>query len=77
MKRARPKLSPKLSPPLWGGVGGGGVSATLVQFSAHTPTPTLPTRGREEGLHCIRMKLFPLSFVLLDQFIGRDGGGAS
>src|SRR5215213_3312657 len=35
------------SSPLRGGVGGGGVSATLVQFCAGTPTPKpLPTRGR-------------------------------
>jgi hypothetical protein len=36
------------SSPLWGGVGGGGVSTTLAQPCAHTPTPALPTRGREK-----------------------------
>ena len=37
------------SSPLWGGVGGGGVSATLVQFSAHTPTLDPSPQGGGRG----------------------------
>ncbi|MBM1170963.1 methylmalonyl-CoA mutase family protein [Microvirga arabica] len=39
----------KPSSPLWGGVGGGGVGAPLVQSSAHTPTPAPPHKGEGKG----------------------------
>ena len=39
------------SSPLWGGDGGGGVSASLSKRSAGTPTLALPTRGRERAPH--------------------------
>jgi hypothetical protein len=37
-----------LSSPLWGADGGGGVCAKPSSAIAHTPTLTLPTRGREK-----------------------------
>lgn len=36
--------------PLQGGAGGGSVSAKISERNADTPTPTLPTRGREENV---------------------------
>ncbi|PVE24835.1 ATP-dependent DNA ligase [Microvirga sp. KLBC 81] len=41
------------SPPLWGRDGEGGVSAGLDQRGTPTPTPALPSRGREEAVHAI------------------------
>jgi len=41
------------SPPLWGRDGEGGVSDSLSSSGAHTPTPALPARGREEAVHTI------------------------
>ncbi|MDF2971894.1 MAG: beta-hydroxyacyl-ACP dehydratase, partial [Microvirga sp.] len=53
---------------LWGGVGGGGVSVTLVQFIAGTPTLALPTRGRGTGFARMRLEYFEM----IDQVTSLD-----
>ncbi|MCD6071323.1 MAG: beta-hydroxyacyl-ACP dehydratase [Microvirga sp.] len=55
---------------LWGGVGGGGVSVTLVQFIAGTPTLALPTRGRGTGFARMRLEYFEM----IDQVTSLDRG---
>jgi DNA ligase 1 len=41
------------SPPLWGRDGEGGVSAEVSERDTGTPTPALPTRGREDAVATI------------------------
>jgi hypothetical protein len=53
----------KPSSPLWGGVGGGGVSECLWGSGANTPTLALPTRGREKEAW------FPAMDSLLRDFV--------
>ena len=60
----------QLSSSLWGGVGGGGVSVTLVQFIAGTPTLALPTRGRGTGFARMRLEYFEM----IDQVTSLDRG---